>query len=156
VERVFVHAFTDGRDTAPTSGKNHLAELIAKMREIGVGRIASFCGRYFAMDRDNRWDRIARAYRAMVHAEGARSTDPITAIENSYEHGITDEFIEPVVITHEDDSPIAVIQPGDSVIFFNFRADRACQLTWAFTGMNFDRFQRTRIQDLHFATFTQY
>ena len=156
VERVFVHAFTDGRDTAPTSAKSYITELMSKMRELGVGRIASICGRYYAMDRDNRWDRIERAYRLITAGEGVKAVDPIAAIETSIEHGITDEFIEPVVITHEDGAPIATVKPGDSVIYFNFRADRARQLTRAFTGLHFDRFDRERIQELHFATFTQY
>ncbi|MGH9841023.1 MAG: 2,3-bisphosphoglycerate-independent phosphoglycerate mutase [Blastocatellia bacterium] len=156
VERVFVHAFADGRDTAPTSARGYVAELLAKMRELGVGRIASLCGRYFAMDRDNRWDRIERAYRAIVGGEGHKASDPVAAIEHAHEHGFADEFIEPVVFTHEDGAPVATVRPGDSVVFFNFRADRARQLTRAFTGLNFDRFERERIQDLHFATFTQY
>lgn len=156
VERVFVHAFTDGRDTAPNSARGYMAELLARMRELGVGRVASLCGRYFAMDRDNRWDRIERAYRAIALGEGHRARDPLAAIEHAHEHGFADEFIEPVVFTHDDDAPIATVQPGDSAIFFNFRADRARQLTRAFTGLNFDRFERARIPDLHFATFTQY
>jgi 2,3-bisphosphoglycerate-independent phosphoglycerate mutase len=156
VERVYVHAFTDGRDTAPTSARAYIAELLAKMRELGVGRIASLCGRYFAMDRDNRWDRVERAYRAIALGEGRPATDPIAAIEDAHEHGFADEFIEPVVFLHEDGAPVATVAPGDSVVFFNFRADRARQLTHAFTGLNFDRFERNRITNLHFATFTQY
>ncbi|HZS08432.1 MAG TPA: 2,3-bisphosphoglycerate-independent phosphoglycerate mutase [Blastocatellia bacterium] len=156
VERVFVHCFTDGRDTAPHSGKGYVGELVGKMREIGVGRVASVCGRYYAMDRDNRWERIKRAYDALTKGEGAKFTDPIAAIEASYNAGVTDEFIEPVVITHENGEPVAAVQPGDSVIFFNFRADRGRQLTRAFTGLNFDGFERERIPNLHFATFTQY
>jgi 2,3-bisphosphoglycerate-independent phosphoglycerate mutase len=159
VENVYVHCFTDGRDTAPTSGKGYVAELMAKMREIGVGRVASVCGRYYAMDRDNRWERTKRAYDMLTKAEGQQATDPLAAIQASYDNGVTDEFIEPIVITHTDGQPpqpVATVNPGDSIIFFNFRADRARQLTRAFTGLNFDGFERERIQPLHYATFTQY
>jgi 2,3-bisphosphoglycerate-independent phosphoglycerate mutase len=156
VERVYIHGFTDGRDTAPTSGLGYVRELIAQMREIGVGRVASLCGRYFAMDRDNRWDRIERAYRAIAEGVGITTPDPIKAVRDSYENGITDEFLEPIVVTEENGQVVGSVRPGDAVIFFNFRADRARQLTRAFTGLNFDRFGRERIQDLHFATFTQY
>ncbi len=156
VERVFIHVFTDGRDTPPKSGKRYLADLTKKLRETGVGRIATISGRYYAMDRDNRWDRTKRAYDAIAHGEGRKSTDPISAIETSYENGLTDEFLEPIVVTGKNGAPVATVQPGDSVIFFNFRADRARQLTRAFTGLNFDGFDRERIRNLHFATFTQY
>jgi 2,3-bisphosphoglycerate-independent phosphoglycerate mutase len=156
VERVFVHVFTDGRDTPPKSGLRYIEELQGKIREIGVGRIATITGRYYAMDRDNRWERIKRAYDAIVYGEGRKLMSPAHAIETSYESGVTDEFIEPVVITGKDVAPIATVESGDSVIFFNLRADRAKQLTRAFTGLNFDGFERERIQDLHFATFTQY
>ncbi len=156
LDRVFVHVFTDGRDTPPVSGKRFVQELSQQIREIGVGRIATISGRYYAMDRDNRWERVKQAYDAIVNGVGQRFTDPIAAIEMSYENGVTDEFIEPVVITHKDGEPAGSVQPGDSVIFFNFRADRARQLTRAFTGLNFGGFERERIQNLHFATFTQY
>lgn len=156
VERVYLHCFTDGRDTSPNSGRKYLNELNQKMREIGVGRIATVCGRYYAMDRDNRWERVKRAYDALTLGIGARVTDPIAGIEKSYENGVTDEFIEPMVVTDESDDPVATIKSGDSIIFFNFRADRARQLTRAFTGLNFDGFERERIKDLHYATFTQY
>ena len=156
VERVFVHAFTDGRDTSPHSGRFFLNELMNKMREIGVGRVATVCGRYYAMDRDNRWERINRAYNLLTKGEGRKVADPVAGIEGSYDNGVTDEFIEPLVVTHEDGQPVATVLNGDSVIFFNFRADRARQLTRAFTGLNFDSFNRELIKDLHFATFTQY
>ncbi len=156
VERVFVHCFTDGRDTSPTSGKAFISELMQKMREIGVGRVAAVCGRYYAMDRDNRWERIKLAYDALTRGQGKKVVDPIAGIEASYEGAVTDEFIEPIVVTHEDRTPVATVQNGDSVIFFNFRADRARQLTRAFTGLNFDGFERELIRDLQFATFTQY
>jgi 2,3-bisphosphoglycerate-independent phosphoglycerate mutase len=156
LERVFVHVFTDGRDTPPKSGQRYVEELLGKMREAGVGRVATVTGRYYAMDRDNRWERVKRAYDAMTLGEGRKFTSPVYAIEMSYEGGVTDEFIEPVVIVGKDGAPVATVDEGDSVIFFNLRADRARQLTRAFTGLNFDGFERERVQDLHFATFTQY
>lgn len=161
VERVFVHVFTDGRDAPPNSGKGYVTRLMLKMRELGLGRIATVSGRYYAMDRNGRWDRIKLCYEAMTQGEGRRAADPIAAIETAYENGVTDEFIEPVVIENEDHSPVATIRSGDSCIFFNFRADRARQLTRAFTGLNFSTspnggFERERIQDLFFSTFTQY
>lgn len=159
VERVFVHVITDGRDTPQHSGKSYVAALILKMRELGLGRIATITGRYYAMDRDKRWDRIKLAYDAISAGQGQHATDPLAALESSYENGLTDEFIKPIVITGENGLPITTIQSSDSCIFFNFRADRARQLTRAFTGLNFtatDGFERERIQDLNFATFTQY
>ncbi len=156
VERVFVHVFTDGRDTAPNAGKSYVANLILKMRELGIGRIATISGRYYAMDRNARWERVERCYDAMTKGVGKFASDPMTAIEAAYENGVTDEFIEPTVMANDNGSPVATIQSGDSCIFFNFRADRARQLTRAFTGLNFDDFERERIPDLHFATFTQY
>jgi len=156
VGRLFVHVFTDGRDTPPKSGQRYAEELMGKLREVGAGRIATITGRYYAMDRDNRWERVKRAYDAIAHGAGRKCAYPGAAIETSYDNGVTDEFIEPVVITGKNGAPIATVNSGDSVIFFNLRADRARQLTRAFTGLNFDGFERERIQDLHFATFTQY
>ncbi|HZF39451.1 MAG TPA: 2,3-bisphosphoglycerate-independent phosphoglycerate mutase, partial [Blastocatellia bacterium] len=156
VQRIFVHAFTDGRDTPPKSGQHYVEELMAKMREIGVGRIATITGRYYAMDRDERWERVKRAYDAIARGEGRKFAYPGAAIEASYDGGVTDEFIEPAVVAGKNGAPLATTQSRDSVIFFNLRADRARQLTRAFTGLNFDSFERERIQNLHFATFTQY
>ncbi len=156
VERVFVHVITDGRDTSPNSGKGYVAGLILKMRELGLGRIATISGRYYAMDRDRRWERVKLAYEAMATGQGIQTSDPVAAIETSYENGLTDEFILPTVIVTNEGEPVGTVQPGDSCIFFNFRADRARQLTRAFTGLNFNNFDRERIQDLNFATFTQY
>lgn len=124
VERVFVHAFLDGRDTPPESGAGFLEALQQQMRQYGVGRIATISGRYYAMDRDKRWERTDRAWNAMTAGEGRPSQDPIAAVRASYEHGVTDEFVEPVVI-----EPAAVIRDGDAAVFFNFRADRARQMT---------------------------
>jgi len=155
LSRVFVHPFFDGRDTPPTSGVNHLRDLLAKMEEIGVGRVATVGGRYFAMDRDNRWDRIERAFRALVRGEGKESSDPVAAVSRSYEEGKTDEFIDPVVI-RQDDRPVGPISEGDSVLFFNFRADRARQLTRALTQEDFDRFPRPERLGLTFVCMTSY
>src|SRR5215470_10606445 len=154
VRRVFVHVFTDGRDTPPNSGQRYVEELMAKMREVGVGRVATVMGRYYAMDRDNRWERVKRAYDAIALGEGRKFVYPGAAIEASYDGGVTDEFIEPAVITGKNGAPLATTRSGDSAIFFNLRADRARQLTRAFTGLNFDSFERERIQNLHFANFT--
>jgi 2,3-bisphosphoglycerate-independent phosphoglycerate mutase len=156
VERVFVHCFTDGRDTPPTSGVRYVEELMAKMREYGVGRVASVCGRYYAMDRDNRWERTKLAYDLLTKGEGKKFKHPLAGIEASYQASVTDEFIEPMVVLTDGGQSVATVRDGDSVIFFNFRADRARQLTRAFTGRNFDGFEREPLRDLHYATFTQY
>ncbi|MGE5188568.1 MAG: 2,3-bisphosphoglycerate-independent phosphoglycerate mutase [Gemmatimonadota bacterium] len=155
VTRLFVHPIFDGRDTPPTSGVRHLENLLGKIRETGLGEIATVGGRYYAMDRDNRWDRIERAYRAMVRGEGGTARDPVEAVRDSYARGKTDEFIEPVVIVR-DGRPVGRIGPGDSVLFFNFRADRARQLTRALTRDDFDRFPRPERLGLEYACMTQY
>ncbi len=159
VARVFVHCFMDGRDTPPHSGIGYLRELEAKLREIGVGQIASVIGRYYAMDRDNRWERIEKAYRALVHGEAQhKHADPIAAIQASYDRGVTDEFVEPAVITGADgQTPRGRIQSDDAVIFFNFRADRARQTTRALAEPGFDKFaDPQRPQSLFFVGMTQY
>ena len=140
LERVFVHGFLDGRDTPPMSAKVYVSALQRTMTEIGCGQIATVVGRYYAMDRDKRWERAQRAYDLLVNAIGERSLDPNDAIDQSYERGVTDEFVEPVVITNPGGDPIATIQDGDSVIFFNFRPDRARQLTRALTVPTFNEF----------------
>jgi 2,3-bisphosphoglycerate-independent phosphoglycerate mutase len=155
VPRVFVHAILDGRDTPPTSGIHHLGNLLKKMKEIGAGEVATVGGRYFAMDRDNRWDRVERAFRAMVRGEGGESDDPEAAVLASYASGKTDEFMEPVVVMR-DGRPLGPISPGDSVIFFNFRADRARELTRALVMKAFDRFLRPERLDLDYACMTVY
>jgi 2,3-bisphosphoglycerate-independent phosphoglycerate mutase len=126
---VFIHAFIDGRDTPPNAGLGYLRELQAKIKEIGIGQIASICGRYYAMDRDKRWERTKRSYDAIVHGSEGKGTDPLAAIQASYEKGVTDEFIEPVTFTNTG----GLIRENDSVIFFNYRADRGRQLTQVFT-----------------------
>ena len=155
VPRVCVHAILDGRDTPPTSGVHHVENLLAKMKEIGVGEIGTVGGRYYAMDRDNRWDRVERAYRAMVRGEGKRDADPVAAVSASYAAGKTDEFMEPVVIAR-DERPAGRISPGDSAIFFNFRGDRARQLTRALTMEGFDKFSRPERLDLSYACMATY
>jgi len=156
VRRVFVHCFLDGRDTPPASAHKYVAAMQEKCKEIGVGEIASVVGRYYAMDRDKRWERTERAYRLLVHAEGERATDPIAAIKKSYERKVTDEFVEPVVVTREDGNPVATIEDGDSVIFFNFRADRARQMTSALAVPGFDDFPTPNRPHTHFVCFAVY
>jgi len=163
VKNVFVHCFMDGRDTPPNSGIDFLRQLEQKMREYGVGQIASVSGRYYAMDRDNRWERIEQAYRAMVHGDtDAKFTDPIAAVRASYEKGITDEFILPATITTEAAPgapaiPRGLIRSDDAVIFFNFRADRARQITKALAEPGFDKFaDLSRPQNLVYVAMTQY
>jgi 2,3-bisphosphoglycerate-independent phosphoglycerate mutase len=144
VEKVLVHCFMDGRDTPPNSGRDFVRQLQQKMRELGVGEIATIVGRYYAMDRDNRWERIELAYRAVTHGEAeTRSGDPVAALQSSYEQGVSDEFVKPVIITRSKDtsaSPVGLIRDDDAVIFYNFRADRARQMTYALAGPDFDKF----------------
>ena len=154
--RVFVHCFLDGRDTPPSSAEQYVALMEAKCREIGVGEIASVVGRYYAMDRDKRWERTERAYKLLVNGEGERATDPLAAIRRSYEHNVTDEFVEPIVITRDSGEPVATIKDGDSVIFFNFRADRARQITSALAVPGFDAFPVPGRPHVHFVCFAVY
>ena len=136
---VCVHCFLDGRDTAPTSGKGFIEELVAKMDEIGVGSIATIEGRYYVMDRDNRWDRVEKAYEALVYGEGVKATDPVQAIADSYANDVTDEFVLPTVI-EKDGKPVGTIKPNDSIIFFNFRPDRAREITRSLCDPEFTGF----------------
>ena len=154
LEKVYVHAFLDGRDTPPTSAKEFMAELVAKMKEIGVGQVASLSGRYYAMDRDNRWDRVEKAYRAIALGEGEKATDPVQAIADSYANDVNDEFVVPTVIT-ENGEAIGKISNDDSIVFFNFRPDRAREMTRVFCDPEFNGFERERITAA-FTTFTQY
>lgn len=155
LKKVYVHCFLDGRDTAPTSGKGFIEALEAKMKEIGVGEIASIHGRYYAMDRDNRWDRVEKAYRALTAGEGKKAASAAEAIAASYAENVNDEFVIPTVI-EKDGAPAAAIQDGDSVIFFNFRPDRAREITRAFCTDEFDGFDRGARKDLTFICFTEY
>jgi 2,3-bisphosphoglycerate-independent phosphoglycerate mutase len=156
VQRVFVHCFLDGRDTPPSSAAHYLATLQKKIDEIGAGQIATVIGRYYAMDRDKRWERTKRGYDLLVHATGERATDPIAAVNKSYERGVTDEFVEPIVIVRESGEPVATIQDGDSVVFFNFRPDRARQLTRALNVAGFNEFDVSGRPQIDFVCFTLY
>lgn len=156
LQDVYVHCFLDGRDTLPTSGLEFVLELEQKMREIGVGRVATVSGRYYAMDRDNRWERVAKAYAALVHGQGNQAPSAEEAIRRSYETGVTDEFVVPTVIRADGFAP-ATLQSGAAAVFFNFRADRGRELTKAFVLPDFDRFDRgERLRDLFFVTLTEY
>ena len=137
LHKVYIHAFLDGRDVSPTSGKDFVAQAVSKCKEIGVGKIATVMGRYYAMDRDKRWDRLERAYDAMVYGEGIQNSDPVDAVAKSYRDGVTDEFVEPVVCDKD-----GTISDNDSIIFFNYRPDRAREITRAFVDPAFDGFQR--------------
>ncbi len=156
VNKVFVHCFMDGRDTSPTSGKGYVAELEEQMKKIGVGQVATVIGRYYAMDRDNRWERIKEAYDALTLGEGSKATQACRAIEESYAAGDTDEFIKPIVITNEAGEPLTTVKDGDSVIFFNFRPDRARQITKTFCLEDFDGFDRPKRIKTHYTCFTEY
>ena len=161
VEKVFVHCFMDGRDTPPNSGRDYVRQLQQKMRELGVGEIATLVGRYYAMDRDNRWERVELAYRALVHGEAdTKSPDPIGALQRSYEQGITDEFVKPIVVTKGDGAgavPVGVIRDDDAVIFYNFRADRARQMTRALVEPGFNKIvDAKRPKNLFYVAMTQY
>lgn len=151
---VYVHAFLDGRDTAPTSGQGFVEELEAKMQEIGVGKIATVMGRYYVMDRDNRWDRVEKAYNALTKAEGVAATSAVEAVQSSYDKGENDEFVLPTVIT-ENGKAVASVKDNDSVIFFNFRPDRAREITRAFCDDTFTGFERNRLNTT-FVCFTEY
>ncbi|WP_240421526.1 2,3-bisphosphoglycerate-independent phosphoglycerate mutase [Paenibacillus periandrae] len=141
-EDVYIHAFLDGRDVAPDSAKMYMEQLLAKITEVGVGKIATVQGRYYAMDRDKRWDRVEKSYRAMVYGEGPHNTDPLQAIIDSYTSSVFDEFVEPTVIVKADGQPVGLVESEDSVIFFNFRPDRAIQLSNVFTNTDFQSFDR--------------
>lgn len=139
---VCIHAFLDGRDVSPDSAKGYVEQLQRKIAEVGVGHIATVQGRYYSMDRDKRWDRVEKSYRAMVYGEGPQYADPIQAIVESYEKSVFDEFIVPTVIVDAQGQPVGQVESGDSVIFFNFRPDRAIQLSQVFTNEDFRGFDR--------------
>ena len=155
LEKVYVHCFLDGRDTPPASGKSYVEALEAKMKELGVGKVASVSGRYYAMDRDNRWDRVSRAYDALTKGEGNQAQSATAGIQASYDAEKNDEFVEPFVVT-ENGAPVAVVEDGDSVIFFNFRPDRARELTRAFCDDEFNGFEREKRLNLTYVCFTDY
>lgn len=155
LKNVYVHAFLDGRDTAPDSGKGFMTELVDKMEEIGVGQIASVMGRYYVMDRDNRWDRVQMAYNAMANGEGLQAESGLSAIQNSYDAGKLDEFVEPTVIV-KDGKPLATIKDNDSIICFNFRPDRAREITRCFCDDEFTGFERGTRKHAKYVCFTDY
>ena len=152
LEKVFVHCFMDGRDVPPSSGKDYVAELLKKLEEIGVGQVATVMGRYYAMDRDNRWERVEKAYAAMVYGEGEQADCPLCAMQNSYDKEVTDEFVIPTVIRGAEP-----ISEGDSVIFYNFRPDRAREITRTLVDPDFTGFERKKgFFPLTYVCMTQY
>ena len=153
-EDVYVHCFLDGRDTPPASAENYLLKLEEKMKEKGVGKIATLSGRFYAMDRDKRWQRVQKAYDAMVKGEGVKATSAVMAIEASYQKEVFDEFVEPTVI-YSGEKPVATIENDDSVIFFNFRPDRAREITRTIVDEDFNEFETKKI-NVYFVCFTQY
>ena len=155
LDKVYVHCFLDGRDTPPASGKEYVEQLEAKMKEIGVGEVASVSGRYYAMDRDNRWDRVEKAYAALTRGEGDTAASATEGIQASYDKEVTDEFVVPFVVT-KDGAPVATVKDGDSVIFFNFRPDRAREITRTFCADEFDGFDRGERIKTTYVCFTEY
>ncbi len=155
LKKVYVHCFLDGRDTPPTSGKDYVQELTDKMQEIGVGEIATVSGRYYAMDRDNRWDRVEKAYRALTLGEGEQASSGVEAVAQSYAKDVTDEFVVPTVVM-KDGAPTATIQDDDSIIFFNFRPDRAREITRTFCCDDFTGFERGPRKKVVYVCFTEY
>ena len=155
IENVYVHCFLDGRDTPPASGKGYVEALETKMAEIGVGKVATVMGRYYAMDRDNRWDRVELAYKAMVKGEGVAADSATGAIQDSYDNDKTDEFVLPAVVM-KNGTPVATIKDNDSIIFFNFRPDRAREITRTFCVEDFDGFDRGERVKTTYVCFTEY
>ena len=152
LKKVYVHAFLDGRDVPPSSAKEYVAQAVEKMKEIGVGKIATVSGRYYAMDRDNRWERVEKAYSALVYGEGVEADCPVEAIQNSYDNEVTDEFVVPIVVKGGD-----TIKKDDSVIFFNFRPDRAREITRTLVDPEFKGFERKKgFFPLTYVCMTQY
>ncbi|UII55547.1 2,3-bisphosphoglycerate-independent phosphoglycerate mutase [Cytobacillus spongiae] len=158
VENVYVHAFLDGRDVGPKTAEQYIKDAQAKMQEYGVGEFATISGRYYSMDRDKRWERVEKSYRAMVYGDGPTYSSPLELVEDSYTNGIFDEFVIPSVMTKEDGSPVATIQDDDAVIFYNFRPDRAIQISNTFTNEDFRSFDRgeKHPKNLHFVCLTHF
>lgn len=156
IEKVFIHVFTDGRDSPPTSGVESIKKFEGKLKNMGVGKIASVCGRNWAMDRNNNWNRTEKAYQMLTEGIGSKITDPTEYLNKSYEGSVTDEYIEPAVVVDENEKPIGIIQDNDSVIFFNFREDRARQLTKAFVIPDFKKIKKKTNLKIHFSTMTEY
>lgn len=155
LKNVYIHCFMDGRDVPPTSGKGYLEELEGKIKEIGVGKVATVSGRYYAMDRDKRWERVELAYKALVLGVGEKASSSLEAITYSYENEVNDEFVLPTVIV-ENNMPVGTIQDGDSVIFFNFRPDRAREITRAIVDEEFNGFERAKKVHTFYVTMTEY
>jgi 2,3-bisphosphoglycerate-independent phosphoglycerate mutase len=154
---VYIHCFTDGRDTAPESGIGYVRQVERKLADLGIGKIASVSGRYYAMDRDKRWERVERAFGAMVLGNGAKAYSATDAIRQSYEHGVTDEFIEPVTIVDARNEPVGLIREDDSVVMYNYRADRAREITLALTDLSLERPARSLVpKNLTYTMMTQY
>ena len=156
VKKVFVHAFLDGRDTSPTSGIGFIQQLLDKFKEYGIGKLATVGGRYYAMDRDKRWERVQKASQAMVYGEGKQTNDIISAIKESYNNKITDEFVVPIVVCDDKNHPTGKIKKDDMGIFFNFRADRARQFSYALTDKNFKEFPRPNDMTIDLVNLTLY
>ena len=156
VKNVYVHGFLDGRDVGPQTAKTYIRQTLEKMEEYGVGTFATISGRYYAMDRDRRWDRVEKCYRAMVYGEGPTYKDPIELVDDSYKNGIYDEFVLPSVMVDENGEPVATIKDEDAIIFYNFRPDRAIQISNAFTNEGFTEFDRGEKmpKNLHFVCLT--
>ncbi len=157
LQDVFIHCFMDGRDTPPESGAAYIQQVEAKLRDLGIGKIASVSGRYYAMDRDKRWERVERAFRALVLGDGIKSQSAAEAVRSSYERGITDEFIEPVTIVDAHNQPVGLIRADDSLMMYNYRADRAREITMAFTDLSLEKPSRSLVpKNLTFTMMTQY
>jgi 2,3-bisphosphoglycerate-independent phosphoglycerate mutase len=158
VKNVFVHGFLDGRDVGPQTAEGFIKQAEEKMKEIGVGKFATISGRYYSMDRDKRWDRVEKSYRSMVYGDGPAYSSAMECVEDSYSHGIFDEFVLPSVITSEDGKPVATIKDNDAVIFYNFRPDRAIQISNTFTNQDFRSFDRGpgHPNNLHFVCLTHF
>ncbi|GAG17805.1 unnamed protein product, partial [marine sediment metagenome] len=156
INDVFIHAFTDGRDSPPDSGQGYIADIEKKAAEIGVGKIATVMGRFYAMDRDSRWDRVQKAFECMRYSRGIKAASAAEAVSQSYEKEVTDEFIEPTSIVNADNEPVATIDDGDGVIFFNFRGDRPREISRAFVEPDFKEFNRATKPDISFVCMTEY
>lgn len=158
LERVYIHAFLDGRDVGQKSAKTYIKQTQEKINELGVGQIATIAGRFYAMDRDNRWERVKKAYDAIAYGDGVKYEDPIKAVDDSYAEEVYDEFVEPVVLTDSEGQPIGPMEDEESIIFFNFRPDRAIQISRTFANDDFDGFDRgeNAPKNLHFVGMTQY
>ncbi|MHB1652389.1 MAG: 2,3-bisphosphoglycerate-independent phosphoglycerate mutase [Desulfitobacteriaceae bacterium] len=156
LEEIYIHAFLDGRDVLPQSAKDYLDQLEERLISLGIGKIATVSGRYYTMDRDQRWERLEKGYRALVYAEGEKAAGALAAVEQAYDLRVTDEFVPPTVILDSQGQPLGKIKEGDSVVFFNFRADRARELTRAFVDEDFLGFEREERPKVHFVCLTEY